>query len=656
MPIIGARGADSVYSYGRNGASAPGSPTIGTLAVVSSIAYGSNPQYTISFTAPTNTGGLAITGYQYSTDGGTTYATASGTTSPITLTTQSTGGTPAFAAGTSYSVILKAVNSAGAGQPSGASNSVTALTLPQAPTIGTLSNVTGIAYGSNPQYTIAFTAGATGGSAITGYQYSTNAGTNWASTSGTTSPQTLTLQSTGAAFVAGTSYSVIVRSVTAYGNSLASGSASATYAAATIPQTPTISTIGVNSSTNVTLNWSGANGGIAPTSVTVGISPSISLTYSGTSTALSVTGSYVQAISYTFTISQTNPMGTSGTSAGVASTPNPLITGLYITNAANITGLGAIGGWFNKSVTKLRFDNETQSTGTTAPTYRIRNAGYSNIGIAGYLAGGVSGGTFASYSQQNTGTVWQTTIDKLNYATESYSSISGLSTPSGASGAIQYSDAAGFSNSGVAGYIIGGSSQGASGNSTTVTVNKMTYSNDTVSNLTSVGGSGQPYFASGGAYIFSTNMRQLISNTGSSAYLHSSNAGSGASFGTFYKWTYSTDNYASIASTMSGIFSFGGVSSNGNTFGYYFNESGSQNTMYKLTFSNDTWASISTTLSAVRGTGVPGSNSTTAAYFAGGQASTSIDKVLYSNDTRSTLSATLGAIQDAGVAISNNAV
>ena len=69
---------------------------------------------------------------------------------------------------------VKATNAAGSSLASGSSASVTPATVPSAPTIGSASYGTGIAYGSNPQVTVSWTAGNAGGSAITGYTVSSS--------------------------------------------------------------------------------------------------------------------------------------------------------------------------------------------------------------------------------------------------------------------------------------------------------------------------------------------------------------------------------------------------------------------------------------------------------------------------------------------------
>ena len=85
----------------------PSAPTIGA-------ATAGNAQATVSFSAPAFTGGAVITGYTLvSTPGG---ITASGASSPITIT--------GLTNGTSYSFTVAAINSAGTGSASTASNAV----------------------------------------------------------------------------------------------------------------------------------------------------------------------------------------------------------------------------------------------------------------------------------------------------------------------------------------------------------------------------------------------------------------------------------------------------------------------------------------------------------------------------------------------------
>ena len=116
---------------------------------------------------------------------------------------------------TSYTFSVQGVNTSGTWPASSASNSITATTVPQAPTIGTFTDG-----GTGTTGTLSFTAGATGGSSITGYKYSTD-GTNYSSASGTTSPLSLT------GLTAGT-YTFYLKATNANGDSSASSGVSGT--------------------------------------------------------------------------------------------------------------------------------------------------------------------------------------------------------------------------------------------------------------------------------------------------------------------------------------------------------------------------------------------------------------------------------------------
>ncbi|MEI7781747.1 MAG: fibronectin type III domain-containing protein, partial [Planctomycetota bacterium] len=72
-----------------------------------------NGQLSVAFTAPSSNGGSAITNYEYSTNGGTSFTAVSpaATTSPITIT--------GLTNGTSYNVQIRAVNAAGTGTATG---------------------------------------------------------------------------------------------------------------------------------------------------------------------------------------------------------------------------------------------------------------------------------------------------------------------------------------------------------------------------------------------------------------------------------------------------------------------------------------------------------------------------------------------------------
>jgi hypothetical protein len=78
----------------------PGAPTIANVAAGSR-------SLTLTITAPVSTGGSPITSYQYSLDGGLRWSTKSVTAGTMKLTS--------LRAGTTYNVIVRSVNAAGAG-------------------------------------------------------------------------------------------------------------------------------------------------------------------------------------------------------------------------------------------------------------------------------------------------------------------------------------------------------------------------------------------------------------------------------------------------------------------------------------------------------------------------------------------------------------
>jgi hypothetical protein len=406
-----ARGT-SIASTGINAfiASVPTPPTIGTLSNVTGIAYGSNPQFTLTFTVPTSTGGSAISAYKYSTDGGTTYATASGTASPLTLTTQSTSGTPAFVAGSSYTVILKAVNGNGDGEASSASNSATAATAPSTPTFALTSS-------GNTNITGTYTYN-TGGLAVT--SYASTISPTISTTIGGTSPVgnvsgALTYT---ASYVQGTQYTVPLSITNAIGTATAT-SQTITPFAATAPGAPASLSAAVASTTSVTLTYGAiAQNGSALTAWTgsgtstgdIVSTPAINLTYSGTpSTAgstVTVTGAFAATTSYTFTLKVRNSVGASSTVTSGSVTPLPVITDNF-----NRTGVSLGTSSSGSAWTSLRgtwATNGTQAVSSDAgSTYALSSVAFGNANTT--VSADVSGGTGVAFWVTDSGSWWAAT-------------------------------------------------------------------------------------------------------------------------------------------------------------------------------------------------------------------------------------------------------
>jgi len=189
------------YNIG-NTASRPSNPATGTLYSNTELGYpefyngtvwipvGAAPTSPTSVVA-TNTGsgrafndGRMTVAFNAGTVPGSTYTatsspggfTGTSSTSPIPVT--------GLQSSTSYTYTVTATSVYGTSAASAASAGVTATTVPGTPSAPTASNVTGVAFGSSPQASVAFTAPATGGSAITSYTVTSSGGhTNTGSSS-----------------------------------------------------------------------------------------------------------------------------------------------------------------------------------------------------------------------------------------------------------------------------------------------------------------------------------------------------------------------------------------------------------------------------------------------------------------------------------------
>lgn len=179
-------------------------PTIGTATDVGTSRAYNNGASTVTFTAAA-TGGAATSYTAISTPGS---FTASGASSPLTVT--------GLSSATSYTFKVYGTNASGTWSvnQSSASNSITATTVPQAPTIGTPSA------GTDPvtQVSVPFTANATGGSAITGYTVTSSPG----SLTGTGASSPIVVSG----LTGSTSYTFTVTATNANGTSSASSASS----------------------------------------------------------------------------------------------------------------------------------------------------------------------------------------------------------------------------------------------------------------------------------------------------------------------------------------------------------------------------------------------------------------------------------------------
>ena len=191
-------------SNGQTSVAIPNAPTIGSATNVGTAQSYNSGSATLTYTAATL--GAAATSFTATSAPGSFTGTGS---SPITVL--------GLQSNTGYTFTVKATNANGDSTASTSSSSITATTVPQAPTIGTYTDG-----GDSTTGTLSFTAGATGGSAITNYSYSTDSSTyTTLSPAQTTSPLSLSGLTSG-------TYTFSVKAINANGTSSASGGISGT--------------------------------------------------------------------------------------------------------------------------------------------------------------------------------------------------------------------------------------------------------------------------------------------------------------------------------------------------------------------------------------------------------------------------------------------
>ena len=254
------------------------------------VATAGNAQATVSFTAPANNGGSAITSY-------TVTATPAAGQDLQVSTTATSHIVIGLTNGTSYLFTVTADNAVGSSLGAD-SNSVTPVTVPDPPTAVTATPGHSLAI-------VSFSAPlADGGSPILSYR----ATCGNATAVGATSPITVT------GLVDGTAYACTVKASNALGASLASSAAAAT-PLITVPGAPTIVSAALsNGQATIVFTAPSSNGGSAITAYTA----TCGATLTGTATASPVT---VTGLSgggtYTCTLTATNAVGISADSNAV---------------------------------------------------------------------------------------------------------------------------------------------------------------------------------------------------------------------------------------------------------------------------------------------------------------------------------------------------
>jgi hypothetical protein len=348
----------------------PQAPTIGTASDVGSGRAYNNGLATVGFT-PSADGGLTTTYTATASSGG-----YNGTgVSPISVT--------GLQSGVSYTFTVVATNANGSSSASTNSNSIATTTVPQAPTIGTASDVgSGRAY-NNGLATVGFTPGGTGGLTAT---YTTTSSNGGYTASGSSFPLSVSGLPTGGSYT----FTVIATNVN--GNSLTS-SASNSVTTTTIPQVPTI---GTASDAGI---GRAHNNGLATVTFTPGETGGLTVTYTATSSLGGFTGSsgtspvsvagLQSGGSYTFAVVATNANGSS-----VSSSSSNAITTTTVPQAPTI-GTATAG---VNIATVTYTNNATGGSAITANTATSSPGSITGNGSSPITVSGLTNGTDYSFT------------------------------------------------------------------------------------------------------------------------------------------------------------------------------------------------------------------------------------------------------------------
>ena len=291
----------------------PGAPTIGTATKTGSSTA------TVAYTAPASDGGYAITSYTaVSTPGGITGTLSQAGSGTISIT----GLTP----GNSYSFIVFATNSQGAGINSSASNSITTdAAAPGAPTIGTAAKT------GATTATVAFTEpSVNNGAAVTGYTVTSSPGGITAT--GTSSPILVTGLSPAS------SYTFTITATNSAGTSVPSGASNQIVSDATTPGAPTVGVAVKLTSTSARIPFTPptSNGGASISSYTVTSTPG-NIIGTGSASPITVLG-LTPDTAYTFKVVATNYVG-DGTQSAASNSITTDATDVYVPGAPTV-GVG----------------------------------------------------------------------------------------------------------------------------------------------------------------------------------------------------------------------------------------------------------------------------------------------------------------------------
>jgi trimeric autotransporter adhesin len=391
---------------------------------------------------------------------------------------------------------------------------------------------------------------------------------------------------------------------------------------------PTVGTATVTNSTTVSLAFTAPSFSKLPiTSYTVTSSPSIALSTSGTSTPLTVTGSFASDQAYTFTIIANHANGSS-----TASSASNSITPFVVPKFAYAAGGGGPRG---SSIEKLSMPGEAVSTlGATLTGNMDLLSGHANSGTAGYaVAGRGTDGNIVSR------------VDKITFSNDAKSTLaSSLADNNWYTASCANSGTAGYTGSGFTDTKPPGDNQYGM----LKRIYKITYSNDS----TSVNSNDLPDYR----FLMASHANSGTAGYWAGGYNYNASPAQRADMA---KMPFSNQTPSTIAATLVVTNHTVAGFANSGTAGYTFGGegTGSSTRIEKLAYSNDTNSTVSAPLSIGINYGIGASNNGTAGYVLGAStANTTIQKLTFSGDTVSTVSATFAVSHIAGAAFANSGI
>jgi fibronectin type 3 domain-containing protein len=339
-----------VYSFSGSSGSTPTVPSPPTGLTATAI---SSSQINLSWTAPSNNGGSAITGYKIerSADGGSTWSILVANATPTATTYSDTG----LTSNTPYTFRVSAINAIGTSSPSNTASTTTLPTPPATPT-----GVTATAISSN-SITVSWNASPS----ATSYNiYRSTSSSGPFPMVGSTAATS----STDTGLSPGTTYYYEISAANSGGESAPSSPVSATTISATTPQPPTGLTANAVSSSQTNLSWTvpSNNGGSAITGYKIERSIDGGTTWltivsntASTSTTYSDTG-LASSTTYTYRVSAINSVGTSSPSNTASATT---LTGTTSNNIV-LNGIQTTSGTVSSSPYQITLSNFNVGTGS----------------------------------------------------------------------------------------------------------------------------------------------------------------------------------------------------------------------------------------------------------------------------------------------------